>query len=271
MATESADESDGAHVSVRLPPDLGEWLDERAAALDVDRGELLVQLAGAYRAAADLGDESPAALAGDGVDPAALEEVREQLSADDDALRELNDRVNDVEGRLEENVEDLRSRVLQLRDAVDDTASQAHSHREFGQIDARVDELSETVESVAADVEAQGSRVADAESRLDDAGEKLTRLARAVVALRREADRADDGVGLEELLVAANRNGVTEAACGACGDVVTVGLLSDPSCPHCGSEFAELELPAGGLGRTLGFRRPKLRCAEPPALEAGDE
>ena len=271
MATESADESDGAQVSVRLPPDLGEWLDERAAALDVDRGELLVQLAGAYRAAADLGDESRAGLAGDGVDQEALEDVREQLSADDDALRELNDRVNDVEGRLQENVEDLRSRVLQLRDAVGDTASQAHSHREFGEIDARVDDLSETVETVAADVEAQGGRVAEVETRLDDAGEKLTRLARAVVALRRETDRETDGAGLEELRVTANRSGVTEAACGACGDVVTIGLLSDASCPHCGTGFAELELPAGGLGRTLGFRRPQLRCAEPPALEAGDE
>ena len=271
MATESADESDGADVSVRLPPDLEEWLDERAAALDVDRGELLVQLAGAYRAAADLGDESLAGLSGEGIDPAALEDVREQLSADDDALHELNDRVNDVEGRLEENVEDLRSRVLQLRDAVGDSASQTHSHREFDQLDARIDDLSETVESVAADVEAQGGRVDEVASRLEDADEKLTRVARAVVALRREADREDDGTGLEELRVAANRSGVTEAACGACGDVVTIGLLSDASCPHCGSDFAELELPAGGLGRTLGFRRPELRCAEPPALEAGDE
>lgn len=271
MATESADESDGADVSVRLPPDLEEWLDERAAALDVDRGELLVQLAGAYRAAADLGDESLAGLAGDGIDPEPLEDVREQLSADDDALHELNDHVNDVEGRLEENVEDLRNRVLQLRDAVGDTASQAHSHREFDQIDARIDDLSETVESVAADLEAQDGRVAEVESRLDDADEKLTRVARAVVALRREADRDGDGTGLEDLRGAANRSGVTEAACGACGDVVTIGLLSDTSCPHCGSDFAELELPTGGLGRTLGFRRAQLRCAEPPALEAGDD
>ncbi|QLD90961.1 hypothetical protein HWV07_18680 [Natronomonas salina] len=271
MATESADEPDESEVSVRLPPDLEEWLDERAAVLDVDPGELLVQLASAYRAAADLGDESLAGLAGDGVDPEAIEDVREQLAADDDALHELNGRMNDVEARLEENVEDLRKRVLQLRDAVGDTASQTHSHREFAQIDARLDDLSETVESVATDLDAQGSRVADVESRLDDADEKLTRVARAVVSLRREADQTDEGTGLEELRLAANRSGVTEAACGACGGAVTIGLLSEPSCPHCGSEFAEIELPAGGLGRTLGFRRPELRCAEPPALEAGDD
>lgn len=251
MATESADESDESDVSVRLPPDLEEWLDERAAALDVDRGELLVRLAGAYRAAADLGDES--------------------LALDDDALHGLNGRVNDVEARLEENVEDLRHRVLQLRDAVGDSASQTHTHREFAQFDSRIEDLSETLESVASDLEAQGDRVADVESRLDDADEKLTRLARAVVALRREVDRDGDGADLEELREAANRSGVTEAACGACGDAVSIGLLSEPSCPHCGSEFAEIELPAGGLGRTLGFRRPELRCAEPPALEAGDD
>lgn len=271
MATESADESDESAVSVRLPSDLEEWLDERAAALDVDLGELLVQLAGAYRAAADLGDESVAGLAGDGVDPEAIEDVREQLAADDDALHELNGRMNDVEARLEENVEDLRKRVLQLRDAVGDSASQTHSHREFAQIDARLDDLTETVESVATDLDSQGSRVANVESRLDDVDEKLTRVARAVVSLRREDDQTDEGAGLEELRLAANRSGVTEAACGACGDAVTVGLLSEPSCPHCGSKFAEIELPAGGLGRTLGFRRPELRCAEPPALEAGDD
>lgn len=256
MATESAD---GPDVSVSLPPPLEEWLDERADELGVERSEVLVQLLCAYRATTELDD----------VEGLVGEELEARLA---DAFEaRIDERVETLESTHSEDVEDLRNRVLQLRDAVGETASQAHSHREFDQIDARIDDLSETVESVAADLEAQDGRIAEVESRLDDADEKLTRVARAVVALRREADRDGDGTGLEDLRGAANRSGVTEAACGACGDVVTIGLLSDTSCPHCGSDFAELELPTGGLGRTLGFRRAQLRCAEPPALEAGDD
>lgn len=175
MATESPD---GAEVSVSLPPDLEEWVDDRAAALDVDPQELLVQIATTYRTVADLDEPHPAALAGDGVDAETLEDVQAQLTAEGQALEDLDDRVDDVERTLEENVEDLRNRVLQLRDAVGDTAREDHSHPEFSDLGDRIDDLSESVEAVAGDVEAQADRVAEVESRLDDADEKLTRVAR---------------------------------------------------------------------------------------------
>lgn len=268
MATESADETD---VSVSLPSDLEEWLDDRAAALDVDRGKLLVQLAAAYRAAADHGDDHLAELLEVGPDAELLEDIEERLASEERALGSLDDRVDDVEADLEENVEDLRNRVLQLRDAVGDAASQNHGHREFSKLDSRIDELSEGLESVAGDVEAQGDRIETLDERLDDVEAKLTRVARAVVALRREADGDGDDGTLEDVRQAANRAGVSEAACGACGAPVSVGLLTDPDCPHCGTGFEGLDVPEPGMGRRLGFRRPELRCVDPPALEGGDE
>lgn len=267
MATESADGSD---VSVTLPPELDEWLEDRAAELGIDRDELLVQLASTYRAAADHDGDLLEGL-GSEVDAEALEAVESRLSADEETLSALGDRLEAVESELEGKVENLRNRVLQLRDAVADTAPENHSHREFSRLESSVDDLSADLESVASDLEAQGDQVAEVESRLEDAEEKLTRVARAVVALRREGAGDADASTLEDLRLAANRDGVAEAACGACENPVTVGLLTEASCPHCGTDFAELELPEAGLGRALGFRKPRLRCLDPPALEAGDE
>lgn len=268
MATESAE---GTDVSVSLPPDLQEWLDDRAAALDVDREELLVQLAAAYRAAADDGDDRLADLLEADPDPGLLEDVEERLEADADALERLDDRIDDVESSLEENVEDLRNRVLQLRDTIGNAASENHGHREFSTLGSRIDELSEALESVTGDLEAQNDRVEAVDERLDDVEAKLTRVARAVVALRREADGDGDAGTLEDIRQTANRAGVAEAACGACGGPVTVGLLTGAACPHCGTGFEGLDVPDPGLGRRLGLRRPELRCADPPALEGGDE
>lgn len=268
MATES---TDGTDVSVTLPPDLEEWLGDRAAELGVDRDELLVQLASTYRAAAGHDGDLLEGLGGDEVDAEALEAVESRLSADEETLSALGDRVDAVESELADNVEDLRNRVLQLRNAVADTAPENHSHREFSQLEDSVDDLSADLEAVATDLGEQGEQVSEVESRLGDAEEKLTRLARAVVALRREVEGDADASALEDLRLAANRNGVDEAACGACESPVTVGLLTEATCPHCGTDFAELELPESGLGRALGFRKPRLRCRDPPALEAGDE
>lgn len=267
MATESAD---GTEVSVTLPSDLEEWLEERAATLEVDREELLVQLASAYRATADRDGDLLAGLEG-GVDDEALEELESRLAADEETLSALDDRVETVESDLEDNVDDLRSRVLQLRDALADTAPEDHSHHEFASLRSSLEDLSAELETLAADLEGTGDRVDGLASRLEDAEGKLTRLARVVVSLRRSVEGEPGASTLEDLRLAANRNGVGEAACGACEGVVDVRLLTEAACPHCGTEFADLEFPDPGLARALGFRRPRLRVRDPPALEAGDE
>lgn len=258
-------------MSVTLPQDLEEWLDDRAAALGVDRGELLVQLASTYRAAADHDGDLLDGLIEGGIDDEALEAVESRLSADEETLAALGDRVDAVETGLADNVESLRNRVVQLRDAVADSAPENHTHREFAELETSVDDLSADLEAVATDLEGRDGRVSDVESRLEDAEGKLTRLARAVVALRRKVDGEPGASTLEDLRRAANRSGVTDAACGACEGPVTVGLLTEAACPHCGTHFADLEPPESGLRRILGFRKPRLRCRDPPALEADDE
>lgn len=263
MATDSAD---GTDVSVPLPSDLEEWLDERAAALDVERGELLVQLASAYRATATYGDDS---LADPVDDDETVGDIESRLAAEDEALA---DRVDDVEAELAANVEDLRNRVLQLRNAVGESASENHSHREFSKLGTRVDDLSAELDAVAGDLEDRSERISEVASGLDDAEEKLTRVARSVVAIRREEDRdAAESSTLDRIRRAANRSGVADSACGNCDESVTIGLLTEAACPHCETAFTDLELPTPGLGRTLGLRRPQLRCSDPPALEDDDE
>lgn len=267
MATESAD---GTEVSVTLPPDLEEWLEDRAATMDVDRDELLVQLASAYRATAD-GDGDLRDVLAEGVDAEALEDVESRLSADEETISTLDDRVDGLESELADIVEDLRNRILQLRDAVADTAPENHSHREFATLQSSVDDLAADLESLGDDLEDRDDRVDAVESRLAEAEGKLTRLARVVVSLRRAVEGEPGETTLEELRRAANRHGVAEAACGACEQPVTVGLLTEAACPHCGTAFEDIELPEPGLGRVLGFRGPRLRCVDPPALEGGDE
>lgn len=230
MVTES---TEGGEVSVTLPPSLDEWLDERAADLGADRETVLVRLLGAYRAAARSAD--PPATRGD--------------------LEALDDRLEGVESDLK----GLRGRLLQLRDAVREAPSEDHTHAEFSRFDARVEELSGDVETVAADLETARARLESLESRLDETDRKLTRLARALVAVRERS-----GGALEDIRRAANRRGVTEADCAACDGTVSVALLTEAACPHCGTAFGGLEPAAAGLRRRFGLRRPELTRETPP-------
>lgn len=248
MATESAEDPE---ISVTLSPSLEEWLEERAATLGVDPDELLVQLAGAYRTAADMDDDALAELSGANVE-SEDEETAEEISA-------LDTRVSELETELEDSVEDLRNRVLQLRDAVQDSAPEGHSHHEFSKFEARTESLSSELDAVTEDVEALFERVTETEIQLEEANEKLTEVARAVVALRKASGSgASTKETLTEIRRKANRNGVSDARCVACGTPVTIGLLTEPVCPSCDSPFDGLDVPDAGLTRTFGFRKPSL-------------
>jgi chromosome segregation ATPase len=257
MATESAGE---APLSVTLPPSLESWVEERAEALDADREAVLVGLLAADGVAADRDGQLRVADEADAVPP--------RLASEAD-LESLADRLKEVEADLETNVEPLRKRVLQLRAGLEARAPQDHTHEEFSRLDDRCDELSSDLEAVATDVEALLDRVDALDSRLDEADGKLARLARAVVTLREQTDSGDEA--LARVRRAANRRGIADADCDASGGSVSVALLTEAVCPHCGTAFDALEPPAAGLGRALGFRTPKLTREERPALEASDE
>lgn len=275
MVTESAD---GSELAVTLPPPLEEWLEERAAALGVDREEVLVELVSAYRAAADLEDESVSRFASedeDELDERIAEAVESRVPASESTedVEELQGRIETLESETEESIEDVRSRLLQVRDAVKERAPTDHSHKEMRQLSERVDGLSENLENVGSDVTETTESVDELDARLSDVESKLDRLARVVVALRKQRaeEKSDREEQLEHIKRQANQQGIDEAQCAACSKTVQIGLLTEPACPHCGTEARDVEPSSSVIGRGLGISKAKLTGVEAPPLEADDE
>lgn len=257
MATGSADGSD---LSIAVPPPLEEWLDERADALDVDREEVVVQLLASYRAVADLEDQVDDLEPAVSVENRVVEELDDRLEGfDPDALTTLQDHVMDLESDVDEKVEDLRRRVLQVRDAMQNRAEADHDHPEFEELSEDVERLTSDLEEVAIDLANLSDTVETLTSRLEDLETRQTRLARVVVAMRDEGAATDSSGGraLEHVRRVANREGVSTAACSECRRRVRIGLLSAPECPHCDAEFADVSVPESVLG-PLDPRKPKL-------------
>ena len=217
---------------------------------------------------------------------------------DAEEVAAMESRLDALEADLDEKVADLRERFVELYRDLEATAPADHAHAETAErLDALATDLDRTAErldEIEADAaarstvdEAVGERVdeiddrlSDVEARVDDLAElearvdaidtedlddKLSRVASAVVRVRRrleaaERDRADRE-RLDAISATANRNGVRKAACTDCGSPVDVGLLTEPECPHCGGEFAELEPNPGFLGTS------RLVVEERPALD----
>ncbi|MDR9380293.1 MAG: hypothetical protein RI560_01290 [Natronomonas sp.] len=273
MDTESAGDSE---LSIALPPSLHEWLDERAAALGIEREALLVQLLETHRTAASFDANGTGALFesvedGDHV----LSEVDHRFEMLDERLTEATERTTELDARITNNVEDLRERVLQLRDAVGERAPAEHAHDEFRTPLDRLDTLAEDLEATTEGVEKLEGElgeitetVASIDGRFETVDDKLDRLARTVVARQRiAADDAATEAELAELQRAANRLGIASADCGGCGESVRIGLLSETACPHCDRRVDRLDAPDSLLG-WLGS--PTL-VVEPDRAEATDE
>ncbi|MFC7325288.1 hypothetical protein ACFQMF_11940 [Halorubrum rutilum] len=218
--------------------------------------------------------------------------------ADAEAVAALESRLDALDAEVDEKVGDLRERFVELYRELEATAPADHAHPETAErldaLAADLDGIAERLDEVEADAAARSTaddaveervdelddRLASVEARVDDLAElearvdeldaeelddKLSRVASAVVRVRRrleaaERDRADRE-RLDALSATANRNGVRKAACTDCGETVDVGLLTEPECPHCGREFAELEPNPGFLGTS------RLVAAEQPALD----
>ncbi|MEF8841540.1 MAG: hypothetical protein V5A62_07915 [Haloarculaceae archaeon] len=276
MASESPERSP---VPVTLPPSLDEWLAERADAAGVDRGELLVQLAATYRAAAEDGD-------------AASELVSAvEGTATDAATERVDDRLGSFRSSLDSQLQAIRKRIVQLKHEVDERADASRvnelSTRVDG-LDERLDGLEGTVGTLRTELETRPRVLEDEETstgrtdehhgghdgsvvdpelveRLDDVESKLVRLARAVVGLREGGVPAGDGdvpgapdIGesrgttLRELKRTAVREGVRDARCAGCGGSVDLALLPDATCPYCDVRFHRLTTDPGSGEPRLG-------------------
>lgn len=252
-----------------LPPELDEWLDNRADELDVDRNELLEQLLATFR---DI-SEGEAAVASETSDRDVIESIvrdvfDEQFSDIVSATAEQVEeephetRIEDVEAEFQEKIEDVRERVIQVKRETDQKASDEHEHDVLEDLESRIENIWNTVEALeehvdtrasAKALEAVNESVEDNEqtlskraTRLEKIEDRLRTLAWAVNDLRDEEEDEDTGEKtLERIKTAAARNDVSRAVCENCGEGVQIGLMTRPACPHCDAVVTNVESASG--------------------------
>jgi predicted transcriptional regulator/prefoldin subunit 5 len=295
MASESTET-----VTVRLPSELDSWLDEQARELEVTRETVLVQMLASYRATAELeGDLDAAELevgtpgeeeVAEMVDSRVDERLGEQLDARVEAAVDqrvgeaveaslseateavearLKGRVDSVDREFHEKIEDVRERVIQVKQEADAKAPADHDHEEFERLVAlgkQVDDLEEEVghltERLDATVPEQEAAVEELEADLDTVQERLRTVAWAVRDLR-DSVEAETGLdAVERVKRAAAKADVDRARCENCGNGVDIALLTDPHCPHCEATVTDVEEASGF------FSKPKLLVAS--QLESGE-
>jgi DNA repair exonuclease SbcCD ATPase subunit len=199
----------------------------------------------------------------------------------DHTHEETTERLDEVAADASQAAADASQAAADATDATETAATVEAS------VEAAIDDLVDIddrlarVESRTEGLDDLGPRVNDLESRMggidvEDVDDKLSRVASAIVRVRRrleaaERDRADRE-RLDALTAAANRHGVRKANCTECGETVNLGLLTTPECPHCGRRFAELEPNPGFLGtsRLVTEAAPPLD-GDVPDNEAADD
>lgn len=242
-----------------LPEDLDTWLDRRASEEGVDRDELLARAVAAYRVL----EEGSETLAD-------TDRTQERLTEDVD---QLDARLTAVEDDVDAKVDDVRSRVVQVKREVDAKAPNEHSHPKLTervetagatttQALGRLDELAERLDRGFENYEEVLTYLRDTTNDLDD---NVTRLAHALVDIRSRTAELEATTARQtaaaDLKREANRHGVTSATCAECDSTVHVGLLSEPRCPHCERGFTDVE-PARGF-----FGSPVLSVGDTRALD----
>ncbi len=276
--------TEGRTLSLDLPAALDEWLTDRTEELDVDESELVLQLVGSYRVAADADDDGTVAELAATTDEGAVDveaAVREEVDAalagatvDEDAIirqteTRLSERADALEAEFDEKLDDVRRRVVQLKSEVGEKSSAGHDHEAF----ERLDELAAGLDEIRAEMQKlQGTDEGDEDlaARVGDLEGKLDTLARVVVQLRDAPDDDGDEV-LMEIKRTAARQGADEARCESCGETVSIGLLPEAECPHCRSPFDGLVEGSGGLfGSTPRLVGPGERGGTESDGDAGD-
>ena len=288
-------------MSISVPAELEDWLDEQAAAAGVEPERFLVQLLTAYRETADLEEESAVAVTEEEVASTVESELEERLAALDDGIddriesavddqietaldetltsrvteatnsvqRQLTDRIDAVESEFDGKIDDVRDRVIQVKKEADAKASTDHTHEELSELESvagRLDELETELDSLRTEFEETvpdyGEGIEDAESRLDRMEERLQTIAWVVSDLR-EAQGSTGGLEtVERIKRGAAKADIERANCENCGESVLLSLLTAPKCPHCDATVSNVE-PASGW-----FSKPTLVTAS--QLESGE-
>lgn len=265
----------GEHeISVTLSPPLREWIAERSSALGIPQAELLEELLAAHRDVAERDGDVSAALSeladietavdtalDDRIDPDSTDGLETELE-------DVRGQVDDIDAKLTNHVEDLRSRILQLRDAVSERATADHSHEELQALEDRletisteIDEIDERTDSIDETLWWLSTEIGSSNDRLETIEGRLNRVARAVVAIKRHREARDaDAQAVTEIKKAANLLGASSAECAGCSDVVQIDLLTEPFCPHCDRRLYGIEESESWRG---WFTKPTLTTEEP--------
>ncbi len=283
MASESSEE---LTVSVELPAELIEWLDEEASTAGVDREAVVAQLLASYQTMTQLdGDieDGNVTFDTDGVteivEATVASEVERRVEslltdrlteATNSVQKQLDTRIDTVEEEFQEKLQDVRQRVIQVKKETDKKAPSDHTHRELEQLL----ELQEELESLQSEfdqfrteyegtVPNQMERVNDHSDRLAEMQDRLQTVAWVVSDLR-EAQQSSSGLeAVERIKRAAARADIERANCENCGEGVILSLMTDPHCPHCDATVTNVE-PASGW-----FGKPQLTVAS--QLESGED
>ncbi|MFU1782099.1 hypothetical protein ACM16X_12015 [Haloarcula japonica] len=286
----SSESTDDGGVYVELSADLDEWLTEQAETLGVPRDAVMKQLLAAYMTAADSDDEIDDLLqpSADELDAVVAATVDEKLNGSVEAAtesavsshlpdiadtveRQLAERFDALEADFQTKIEDVRERVVQVKQEADAKAPADHSHEEFDRLDALTQEIEEIETELAAlrgdvtdSLETQDEHVADIDDRLDDVEDKLTRVAWVVSDLRDDqGGRGQNQKAVDRLKRAAAQENISTARCSNCDEQVEIGLLTEPQCPHCNTTVSDVR-PEGGIIRS------KARLVAAAQLEPGE-
>jgi len=253
---------DGSAERVALDGPEAEWIRERASALGISADEYLEHVVASLQSVES--DETGESFVGA------------------NSVGHLRSRINALDEEVQAKIEDVRSRVVQVKRETDAKAPRDHDHEdlraELDALDDAQEALDGTVDDVAATLDAVEGRVDTGfdnyeeilrylVDRTDAIEEDTTALATAIVALRQATEtlrsREQERRAAEELKRAANRADVTTARCAACENAVTVSLLTAPECPFCSATFSDVT-PKQGI-----FGSATLETGTPPALEPG--
>ena len=245
----SSEDDDGG-ISFALPGEVDDWLAREASRRDETRDDVCRRLVTAAHAVATDDEIEPGDL-GDFDD---LTAVKAQLDAQRDEFVEL--------------LEDVRSRVVQVKRETDAKAPADHDHGEYADADDLA-ALREDLESLEATVDDGFENFEDVlEYLLEERAaleERSTVLATAVLDLREHRDDAAERerrrAAADRLKLAANRLGIRTAVCDACDGAVDLALLTEPACPHCSTAITDV------AEKTAFFGSHTLVTGDPPALE----
>lgn len=191
----------------------------------------------------------------------------------EEELEDVQSKLDELESKIEADIEDVRERVIQVKRETDEKAPASHDHEA---LENALDELESELEATQETLDRTESRLEGGfenfeeilEALLDrttDLESDVNTIGRALESMRQTldtvAEREQQRARADHLKETAAVRGVRTAKCESCRSKVDVALLSEASCPTCGESFHTLDANPGFFGTSI------LETGDRPALE----